>query len=78
MIGLELEDEISDVYILTEISDVEEEEEDVQKMNICLSCLEDDFSVESLGAFFVKEKSSVFFQLFFDGSFAIAISCVCA
>lgn len=39
---VESKDDISDVYILTKISDAEEEE-CVQKMNICLSCTDDDF-----------------------------------
>lgn len=42
------DDDVSDVYILTEISDVEaEEEENVQKMNFCQSCFDDDFSEEN-------------------------------
>jgi len=35
---VESDDEISDVYILIEVSDCEDESDNVQKMNICPSC----------------------------------------
>lgn len=41
---VESDDEISDVYILTEVSD--DEDNNVQKMNICQSCTDSDFSSE--------------------------------
>nr|AXB54821.1 polyprotein [Pinus nigra virus 1] len=42
---VESDEEVSDVYILTEASD-NEEENHVQKMNICSNCSDDDFSSE--------------------------------